>query len=776
MAAPSNSAVPPKIGTRFSRDTARLLKQWLNTHSHYPYPSQTDRQSLQLSTGLSKTQISNWLANARRRQKSLANATSARSPWSDESGAHAPRRPGTPIPNPTRIEGHYPDMDPMERWVDSPPEDEPAAVDDIARAIASVHTAKTFSGDPINALFPKTVSDPLYFMEESSASSVVSSREGSKASASSRGSLISASLPPSFKKRGRPRTRKGGHSTPLVQNRGPFQCTFCTETFRGKYEWKRHEKSLHIPLDRWACAPNGPTSVNPRTDAEICVFCERNNPDQAHLALHNHTACQGRVFNRKDHLKQHLRLVHDAPGVGWVIEGWKTATPEIRSRCGFCEQLLPTWEDRIDHLADHFKSGKTMASWTGDWGFEPSVMETVEHFMPPCESWSLIEILGISLTKLKDIIDHERHTPFPFNATLVPPNSPRTAYELLTLELEYFMQRHVDEYGQIPKNSEIQLEACCVIFSSEVLSTSPKIQETDTSSWLRDLIESNEDIKTKAKFGPFRSQAESRLSVLRINGKRTLFDSCPLELQLRDYVHTLWASQSIVSMDNDLQAEACRIVARMEERLTAGSPDFIANWLTKLMTGSTTWLYGFKKRTCLLSNTEQKLSSSADSSKVTDDLLGPLDLSIVHASRSNFPMHQNPTLVLQTDTQEEGLYLRSKSSSDAFLFEMDDPQSPHMLGKENSEKETESEPQLADASFRQHQKLPETAQEAAGSLRRPGWLKSAAFVLNDCNSHRWLSMELKRWAASTMSPNNPTHHVPSDEEIRHQARFLLFEE
>lgn len=137
MAAPSNSAVPPKIGARFSRDTARLLKQWLNTHSHYPYPSQADRQSLQLSTGLSKTQISNWLANARRRQKSLANTTPARSPWSDESGAHVPRRPGTPIANRTRMEGHYLDMDPMERWVGSPPEDEPAAVDDIARAVAS---------------------------------------------------------------------------------------------------------------------------------------------------------------------------------------------------------------------------------------------------------------------------------------------------------------------------------------------------------------------------------------------------------------------------------------------------------------------------------------------------------------------------------------------------------------------------------------------------------------------------------------------------------------
>ncbi|KAF3802722.1 hypothetical protein GCG54_00013956 [Colletotrichum gloeosporioides] len=229
-------------------------------------------------------------------------------------------------------------------------------------------------------------------------------------------------------------------------------------------------------------------------------------------------------------------------------------------------------------------------------------------------------------------------------------------------------------------------------------------------------------------------------------------------------------------MDNDLQAEACRIVTRMEEGLTVGSPDFVANWLTKLITTSTTWLYGFKKRTRLLSNTEQKLPAGADPSKLTDAFLGPLGLSIAHASRASFPMNENGTLGLQTDTHDEGLFSRPKSRSDAFIFEMDDIQYPHMLEKGNLEKGTASELQLADASSRQYQKLPETAHEAAGSLRRPGWLKSGAFVLNDCNSHRWLAMELKRWAASTMSSNNPTHHVPSDEEIRHQARFLLFDD
>ena len=36
-----------------------------------------------------------------------------------------------------------------------------------------------------------------------------------------------------------------------------FQCTFCTDTFKSKYDWTRHEKSLHLSLEKWICAPSG---------------------------------------------------------------------------------------------------------------------------------------------------------------------------------------------------------------------------------------------------------------------------------------------------------------------------------------------------------------------------------------------------------------------------------------------------------------------------------------------------------------------------------------
>jgi hypothetical protein len=68
------------------------------------------------------------------------------------------------------------------------------------------------------------------------------------------------------------------------------------------------------------------------------------------------------------------------------MEGWKKEANQIQSRCGFCDAVLFSWEDRVDHLTRHFKrEGKTMADWKGDWGFEPHVLEIVENAMPPCK-------------------------------------------------------------------------------------------------------------------------------------------------------------------------------------------------------------------------------------------------------------------------------------------------------------------------------------------------------------------------------------------------------
>lgn len=387
---PPKSTTPPKIGARFSRDSVRILKNWLSTHHRHPYPSEVEKEMLQRQTGLNKTQITNWLANARRRGKvQPPRSTSPHFGSSSYSQSiDIPRRPGTPA-----LEA----MNPLQRWAHSPPENEPASARDIARAVTASSSALS-SG--LNSPYSLQYTDDgsnRSLCNQSSASSVGTSQSSngsfssvySQGSRKSWGSIPSIQLDSRGRRRRRRRTTKKDTSTNLAAPLKTFQCTFCTETFRTKHDWQRHEKSLHLSLERWVCAPDGPRVVHPDTGKISCVFCGLENPDDAHIDEHNHSACQERcleerTFYRKDHLNQHLRLVHNVKFADWSMQSWKVATPEIRSRCGFCGIVMDTWTIRVDHLAEHFKTGYSMADWKGDWGFDVPVLDMVENSIPPC--------------------------------------------------------------------------------------------------------------------------------------------------------------------------------------------------------------------------------------------------------------------------------------------------------------------------------------------------------------------------------------------------------
>jgi len=130
---PSASISRPKLGSRFSREVIRTLKDWLTVHQKHPYPSEGEMMALQDRTGLNKAQLTNWFANARRRGKvQSVRPTSPQVKNSPSSPVDIIPRPGTPA---VRMASNH--KDPMQRWVESPPEHEPAAVGDIARAMAS---------------------------------------------------------------------------------------------------------------------------------------------------------------------------------------------------------------------------------------------------------------------------------------------------------------------------------------------------------------------------------------------------------------------------------------------------------------------------------------------------------------------------------------------------------------------------------------------------------------------------------------------------------------
>ena len=117
-----------KSGHRFSRAAVKVLRDWLDLNSHHPYPSEEEKEDLKVRTGLSAAQIANWLANARRRGKLRSKRPTSPSVHSSSQAIQIPQN----IDRTT-----WENLNPLERWKHSPPENEPATVNDIAQAVSS---------------------------------------------------------------------------------------------------------------------------------------------------------------------------------------------------------------------------------------------------------------------------------------------------------------------------------------------------------------------------------------------------------------------------------------------------------------------------------------------------------------------------------------------------------------------------------------------------------------------------------------------------------------
>ncbi|TEA12058.1 Homeobox protein 4 [Colletotrichum sidae] len=476
---PAQLEAPPKLGTRFSSKSLRFLKTWLTNNNDHPYPTTADMEMLERQTGLSRQQITNWLANTRRRNR-------FRNP---------PKRPPSPaitsltatslpidIQPGTQPSREFDQMDPMQRWQVSPPEHEPASVSAIANAVYE---------------FPS-------------------------------GSGPSADL----------------SLTDSAPARGP--------------------------------------TIPDASGRLVCVFCGDSDPNDDHLDKHNYSVCkertpEDRLFCRKDHLQQHLKLVHDSKFLRWPMGNWKHETELIRSRCGFCASVMGSWSERADHLAEHFKDGMTMENWHGDWGFENHVLKMVENSVAPY------------------MIHMERHSPWPFTTTQGVPETPPNAFELIKLELYHFAVEHQNLNGRMPTNAELLYESCCVIFGAELTCMSLARRPTSsTSSWLRDLLTSSEALVKQARTRPLKTAKMSRITYLSINGKGDIFEDCALEDQLRNYVEISKLIEPVVT-DEDLRREACSIVGQMEAASPSPSETF-AGFLTGLINASNHWLAPFRRR------------------------------------------------------------------------------------------------------------------------------------------------------------------------------------
>ncbi|PVI06658.1 hypothetical protein DM02DRAFT_609459 [Periconia macrospinosa] len=134
--------------------------------------------------------------------------------------------------------------------------------------------------------------------------------------------------------------RKGCNPTddPELLKRDPkkiYQCTRkCGKRYGRKCDWKRNEEEGY-PSKSW-----------------ICSLCIEQGVERVKPCF------------RKYHFSQHFRNCH--PGVDCnkfeeaSVVYSDTAFPK---KCGFCTHRFASRQDRIDHIAEHFKEGKSMLEW-----------------------------------------------------------------------------------------------------------------------------------------------------------------------------------------------------------------------------------------------------------------------------------------------------------------------------------------------------------------------------------------------------------------------------
>jgi hypothetical protein len=150
----------------------------------------------------------------------------------------------------------------------------------------------------------------------------------------------------------------------------PFECTFCLERCIGQEDWKRHEQLQHFPQTEWICMPWGPTE-KASDGHDVCVFCDAINPDSSHRSQHKDQPCYSlptadRTYMKKTDLQEHLSTVHNhqLEMTQYMQEWWWPPKDNAWYwNCGFCDVLLTSWNDRAEHIGNHFLEGKDMSTW-----------------------------------------------------------------------------------------------------------------------------------------------------------------------------------------------------------------------------------------------------------------------------------------------------------------------------------------------------------------------------------------------------------------------------
>lgn len=302
---------------RIPPQAKRLLENCFERHRDDPYIPQQETEHLVAQTGLTLRQVRTFFANARARK--LPRACQSESPQTQS------------IRIPARRSAQQ--DSPMDRFLSSSPEDEGISPDAVREAAQSMSRPRRQHHPPGADAASISGSNPSS-TSNSSATSVDSvHNRGARRGRKRQGETTKTAITSMARKPSSP-SRK-------------YQCTFCTLDFAQKYDWRRHEESVHFPQKEWVCMPDGPV------EGSRCVFCNHANPDKSHLKSHKSIACAKaprtqRAFLRKDKLIQHIKQVHTCQPPKSIKEWCRPIERNVMLACGICSISLSDWATRVE--------------------------------------------------------------------------------------------------------------------------------------------------------------------------------------------------------------------------------------------------------------------------------------------------------------------------------------------------------------------------------------------------------------------------------------------
>jgi hypothetical protein len=399
---------------RLSRDARIILDRWFEENRNDPYVEKREAQQLAAVTGLTVRQVRTYFANSRARKLPASRVDSSSPEFvrstghsSDSTGPErhpSKRRRRLTLQPPTTSSSDQ--QSPMERFLSSSPEDE--GIDEGIVRDAAARVNSNFNERPtLTPKKPKSVKTNLTIdTTGKSSTSNSSSSCPSIDTARHRGP-----------RRGRRRQPFAGlpHlKTVMRAVRDPkkmFQCTFCSKDFIHKYDWRRHEESVHFPQEEWVCMPDDRATVSSPNGTRYCPFCSLENPDADHSESHNCAAClesprHQRVFTRKDKLLQHIGQVHKPSTLSSYISGWRRPVQrKVMFRCGICGVDIASWPERMDHISGHFTAGQDMRFWRG----EPGQIHAADEAATATSDRRDSALLPPTMTTTKVTIDDKPH-------------------------------------------------------------------------------------------------------------------------------------------------------------------------------------------------------------------------------------------------------------------------------------------------------------------------------------------------------------------------------